>query len=169
MWKKPDAHVIVYLGILTALEIVLDRFLSVQAWNIKIGFSFLPIAAAGMLFGPLAGAVVAALGDFLGAVLFPIGPYFPGFTLTAALTGLTFGLFLRKRRSVLRTLAAVSVNMLLLSFLLNSLWISILYGTPFSTLLAVRAVQCAVLGPVQFLVLILLGRVLDTYGKRLIV
>lgn len=168
MWKKPDAHVIVYLGILTALEIVLNRFLSIQAWNIKIGFSFLPIAAAGMLFGPLAGAVVAALGDFLGAILFPIGPYFPGFTLTAALTGLSFGLFLRHRRSVLRTLAAVFVNMLL-SFLLNSLWISILYTTPFSALLAVRAVQCAVLGPVQFLVLILLGRVLDAYGKKLIV
>lgn len=168
MSKKLNTRMVVYLGVLTALEIVLNRFLSINAWNIKIGFSFVPIAAAAMMFGPIPGAIVAALGDFLGAILFPIGPYFPGFTLTAALTGLVFGFFLFKKRSALRVLGAVAVNMLLLSFLLNSLWISVLYGSPFGALLATRAVQCAILGPVQFTVTLLLGRALDTYGKKLL-
>ena len=87
MSKKIPVRTVVYLGVLTALEIVLSRFLSISAWNIKIGFSFVPIAAAAMLFGPLPAAVAAALGDLLGAILFPIGPYFPGFTVTAFLTG----------------------------------------------------------------------------------
>ena len=71
---------IVYLGVLTALEIVLNRFLSINAWNIKIGFSFVPIVVAAILYGPIAAGIVAALCDFLGAILFPIGAYFPGFT-----------------------------------------------------------------------------------------
>ena len=77
---------LITLGLLTAVEVVLSRFCSISAWNIKIGFSFVPIAIGGILFGPLGGGLVGALGDFIGAVLFPIGPYFPGFTLTAFLT-----------------------------------------------------------------------------------
>ena len=165
--RKFPVRQLVYLGVLTALEIVLSRFLSLNAWNLKIGFSFVPVAAAGMLFGPLSAGVVAALGDLLGAVLFPIGPYFPGFTLTAFLTGLCFGLFLRKTRGPLNVLGAVAVNQLLLSLLLNTFWISVLYGSPYGALLATRAVQCAILGPVQFLVLLLLGRALDKFGRRL--
>ncbi len=168
MSKKLNTRMVVYLGVLTALEIVLSRFLSLSAWNIKIGFSFVPIVAAAMLFGPIPGAVVAALGDFLGAILFPVGPYFPGFTLTSALTGLCFGFFLYKKRSALRVLGAVAVNMLLMSLLLNSFWISILYSSPFGALLTTRAVQCAILGPTQFLVTLLLGRAFDTYGKKLL-
>lgn len=165
---KIPVRTIVYLGVLTALEIVLSRFLSINAWNLKIGFSFVPVALAGMLFGPLGGGVVGALGDFLGAVLFPIGPYFPGFTLTAFLTGAVFGLFLRKTRTALPVLAAVAINQLLLSLLLNSLWISILYGSPYLPLLGTRVIQCAILAPVQFVVLLLGGRALDKYGKRLL-
>lgn len=168
MGKKRSARTVVYLGVLIALEIVLNRFLSINAWNIKIGFSFVPVAAAAMLFGPLAAAVVAGFGDLLGALLFPIGPYFPGFTLTAVLTGLTFGFFLAKRRGALRVLGAVAVNQLLLSLLLNTCWISVLYGSPFGALLATRAIQCAILGPVQFVVTLLLGRAMDSYGKRLL-
>lgn len=154
--KKFNAKIIAYLGLLTALEIILSRFLSFNAWNVKIGFNFVPIVIAAVLFGPIAGGVVAALGDFLGAILFPIGAYFPGFTLTAFLTGLVFGLFLYKKRTVLRTLGAVLINQLLLSWLLNSLWISILYGTPYSGLLVTRIIQCAILGPIQFLTIILI-------------
>ena len=166
--SRIPVRTIVYLGVLTALEIVLSRFLSLNAWNLKIGFSFVPVALAGMLFGPLAGGVVGALGDFLGAVLFPIGPYFPGFTLTAFLTGLVFGLFLHRRRTALPVLGAVAVNQLLLSLLLNSLWISVLYGSPYVPLLGTRIIQCAILAPVQFVVLLLIGKALDKYGRRLL-
>ncbi len=168
MSRKPGVRTVVYLGVLTALEIVLSRFLSISAWNMKIGFSFVPVAAAAMLFGPLAGGIVGALGDLLGAVLFPIGPYFPGFTLTAFLTGAVFGLFLHRRRTALATLGAVAVNQLLLSLLLNTLWISLLYGSPFLPLLTTRLVQCAILAPVQFAVLLLMNKALEKYGKRLL-
>jgi Predicted membrane protein len=164
--KKFDTRTVVMLGLLTAVEIVLSRFCSIAAWNFKIGFGFVPVAAAAVLFGPLAGGIVGALGDFIGAVLFPIGAYFPGFTATAFLTGAVFGLFLHKKQTGPRILGAVAVNQLVSTLLLNTLWISILYGSPFRVLLAARVAQCAVLGPVQFLVIGFTTRVLGRCAKK---
>lgn len=146
-------RMLIVLAMLTALEIVLSRFLSVNAWNLKIGFSFVPVVVAAILYGPLAGACVAALGDFLGAILFPIGPYFPGFTFTALLTGLVFGLFLHKKQTLLRAVIPVCINQLVLSLLLNTLWISVLYHSPFFPTLVSRLVQCGILIPVQIIVI----------------
>ena len=148
------------LAMLTALEIVLSRFLSLNAWNIKIGFNFVPVVAAAILYGPIGAGLVAALGDFLGALLFPIGTYFPGFTLTAFLMGLCYGLFLYKKQSFPRILAAVALHQLVLSLLLNTLWISVLYGSPFWPLLLSRLPQCAILAAVQLAVIPLLVKLL---------
>ena len=95
--------------------------------------------------------LVAALGDFLGALLFPIGTYFPGFTLTAFLTGCVYGFFLYKEQNWPRIIAAVGINQLILSLFLNTLWISILYGSPYGPLLATRLVQCLILTAVQLI------------------
>ena len=78
------------LALLTAMQVVLSRFLSFNTLSLKIGFAFLPVAIGAAVLGPVGGAIVGGLGDFLGAILFPIGPYFPGFTLSCALTGLVF-------------------------------------------------------------------------------
>lgn len=163
--KLFDIRTVVMLGLLTAMEIVLSRFCSISAWNIKIGFSFIPVAAAAILFGPLQAGTVAALGDFLGAILFPIGAYFPGFTLTAFLTGATFGLFLHKKQSAQRIGGAVVINQLVLSLLLNTLWISILYGAPFHALFLTRILQCAVSGPIQFAALCAVSYALNRHAR----
>ena len=39
----------VWMGILIAVSIVLSRFLSFSAWNVKIGFAFIPIVIGGSL------------------------------------------------------------------------------------------------------------------------
>ena len=79
---------------LVAVHVLLSRILSVNAWNIKIGLAFLPVYAAAYLYGPWVAALVGGIGDLVGALAFPIGPYFPGFTLSCALTGVIFGLLL---------------------------------------------------------------------------
>ena len=146
------------LSLLVAMNVIFARFLSVSAWNVRIGFSFLPLAVGGMLYGAVAGGVVGALGDLIGAFVFPSGPYFPGFTLTAFLTGAIFGLCLHKKQGLWNILLAVLLNQLLCSMLLNSLWISVVYGSPFLPLLATRAVQCAIVAPVQLVTLWLLAK-----------
>jgi len=151
---------LVNLAMLTALEIVLSRFLSITAWNTKIGFAFVPVVVAAMLYGPLSAGIVAALADFVGALLFPVGAYFPGFTLTAFLMGAVYGLCLYKKQSFPRILLAVAVHQLALSLLLNTLWISLLYGSPFRALLVSRLPQCAILAAVQLALIPLLAKAL---------
>ena len=151
---KPRISVglMVIIALLTAVQIVLSRFLSIPLWNIKIGFGFMPIMLAGILYGPLAGALVGGLSDFIGAILFPIGPYFPGFTLTAAISGAMFGWVLHKRQSFGRVCGVVLFNQLVLGLLINSFWISVLYGSSYTGLLLSRLVQYAILVPVEVII-----------------
>lgn len=159
--NKIDVKKIVIIGMLIALEIVLSRFLSFNAWNMRIGFSFIPIVVAAILYGWLPAAVVAAIADVIGAILFPTGTFFPGFTLTAFLTGTVFGLFLRKDQSLVRVIAAVAIVQFILGLLINTLWISILYGSPYLPLLVTRLLQCGILFVVQIVVTMILSLVLE--------
>lgn len=153
-----DTKSIVIMGVLASIEIILSRFLSINAWNIKIGFSFIPIAIAAMLLGPLKGGIVAAISDFIGAILFPIGVYFPGFTLTAFFTGFVFGVLLYRNQSIIRIILAVSINQLIFSLLVNTFWISVLYGSPYGPLFLTRIIQASVLIPVQIIILWVLSK-----------
>ena len=157
---KITTRTLTLTALLAALEIVLSRFLSISAWNTKIGFAFVPVVIAAILLGPLYAGIVGAAADFLGAILFPIGAYFPGFTLTAFLMGLCYGLFLYRNQSFPRILGAVAVHQLILSLLLNTLWISVLYGSPYAPLLVSRLPQCAILAAVQLAVIPLIARLL---------
>jgi len=167
--KKPQlfsTRMLATLGALLALDIVLTRFLSITAWNIRIGFGFVPVVLAAMLYGGLPAAILAALADFLGAILFPVGPYFPGFTLTAFLTGLTFGLLLYKKQSLRNTVLSVAIVQFVLGLLLNTLWISILYHSPFMPLLATRVLQSLLLSVVQILTIRALSQIIAQVLRR---
>ncbi len=144
MKKKVSLRTVAVLALLTALEIVISRFLSISTESLKIGFSFLVVAFAAREYGVAGGAVVGGLGDLVGALAFPIGAYFPGFTLTSALCGAVYGLVL-KTYSFKRIILTLIINNFLLGGVLNTLWISILYGSPFATLLPIRLLQAAVM------------------------
>ncbi len=157
---------LVIMAVLIAVEIVLSRFLSISAWNTKIGFAFVPVVIAAVLLGPVYAGIVGAVADLLGAVLFPIGAYFPGFTLTAFLTGLVYGLFLHKEQTVLRVIGAVAINQGILSLFLNTFWISVLYGSPFKPLLITRLPQTGILTVVQIVVIIVIAKVIPRIKKE---
>ena len=161
MKKGISVQKLVVLGVLIAMEVVLSRFVSISTWNMKIGFAFIPVAAAAILLGPVEAAVCGGLADFLGATLFPIGTYFPGFTATAALTGLVFGLFFRKEQTPQRVIPAVLINQFVLGLLINTYWISLLYGSSFKALFATRIVQSAILTVVQTAGILVLAKVLQ--------
>ena len=165
--SKFNTRTLSLAALLTALEIVLSRFLSISAWNTKIGFAFVPVVLAALLLGPLWAGAVAALADFLGAILFPVGAFFPGFTFTAFLMGLCYGLFLHRKQTLPRILGAVAVHQLVLSLLLNTFWISVLYGSPFGPLLLSRLPQCALLAAVQLALIPALVRLLPQLKRSM--
>ncbi len=135
----------IFIALLTAIEIVLSRFLSISLWNLKLGLSFIPVILAARLYGPIGAAAVAGLGDLLGALFFPIGAYFPGFTVSAAITGLIFGLFLKKSAKPLNVVLSVLITQIFCSLIVNTICISVLYGSPFWPLLLTRCVQTVIM------------------------
>lgn len=146
-------------ALLIAADVVLTRLLAINTPVTKIGLGFAAVALSAMLYGPWWAALTAALGDVLGALLFPTGAYFPGFTLTAACTGVIFGLCLyRRRESWAAPVLAALLNTLLVSYLANTAMICYITGNPWRVMLAARAVQLAVMPPVQALVLLWLTR-----------
>lgn len=159
--KNKSTQMLVTLGLLVALHIILSRFLSINAWNIKIGFAFVAVFVGAYLYGPIAGAVVGGLGDFLGAILFPIGAYFPGFTLNCALTGVVMGLLLHKKQTPLRIVLTAALNELGISMWITPVWISILYGSPYWPLIISRIPQIAILFVVEIVVIFLMIKVME--------
>ena len=158
-------------ALLIALDVVFSRVLAINTPLMKIGLGFAAVALSAMLYGPAWAALTAALGDLVGALLFPTGAYFPGFTATAALTGLIFGLFLyRREKSWLRAFLAALCNCLLVTLLLNTLMIAVFFRsspaelagadfvrfmelTSLKALLAARIPQFFIMLAVQTLVL----------------
>ena len=136
---------ITLMAMLIAIEIVLSRFCSIQAWNVKIGFAFIAPVTAAILMGPAQAAVVAGVADVLGTLMFPIGPYFPGFTLNSCLNGLVWGLFLHKKPSIPKAAIAAGINQFIIGLFITTFWISVLYGSPYLSLLPVRLTQACIL------------------------
>lgn len=133
----------IIISMLISLEIVFNRFLSINAWNIKIGFGFLPLALVAYKYGCICAAITAAMSDFIGAILFPNGPYFPGFTIVAALMGIIFGLFLYKNRKTVNTILAAVISGVVCTLLLNTLCITVLYHGSYIPILISRLPQFA--------------------------
>jgi ECF transporter S component (folate family) len=155
--KKYDKRVVLSrltaLAFLIALEVVLTRLLSLHQWNMRFSFGFIPVVVAGIMYGPIAGATVGAFSDFIGANLIPMGAYFPGFTVTALLTGLTFGLFLYKKQTVVNIVIATLLTQIICSLILNSLFISILYGSPYRELVISRLLQTVIMSGISIVVI----------------
>ena len=166
--KKFDTKMLVTAAVLIALNVVLSRFLSINAWNLKIGFTFVSIFVAGYFYGPLFSTVVAVIADLLGALLFPSGPFFPGFTVTAMLTGLLFGFILHKKQTPARILITVLIDQLILGLIVNTYWLSILFGTTFGAVVVTRIVQCLIMMPVQFVTISLLMKKLPAIKREVL-
>jgi riboflavin transporter len=149
-------------GMLLALKLVLGLFTINVSSILKVGFAYLPVAAAGMLFGPVVGGAVGAAGDILGYFLQPTGPYFPGFTFDAFLSGFVYGLLLYRRPVKLwRTFTSKVLVTLLVSFLMNPLWLSILYGRAFFAVVSARAAANLAMIPVDTAILFSLLKIVE--------
>ena len=103
----------VLCGLMAALAVVLSMTASIEAGPyIRIGFSGIP-------------------NRIVEYALKPTGPFFFGFTFNVMLAGIIYGSILyRKPVSIKRIVAAELLIKILINCILNTLWISMLYGIP---------------------------------------
>jgi ECF transporter S component (folate family) len=158
---KNRARKIAFAGMFIALNIVLTRFLSQMIYigglqAIRLSFGEIPLMLSGIILGPVYGGITGALADLIGYPINAQGAYFPGFTITAALSGLLPGLMsklVKKEWTWLSLTVVVSITTVITSLLLNTLWLNIMIGKAFVALLPPRIIASLILIPIYVIVI----------------
>ena len=120
------------------------------------------VAAVARLYGPIAAAAVHGLADIIGAILFPAGgAYFPGFTVAAAIVGVVYGLCYHRTRHWWLIPVAVISTQVVCTIILNTWFLSLLFGKGFLVYLPKRLIQAAIATPVQIIGTPFLFRLID--------
>ena len=149
------------LAMLVALNVVMAELLKfpIIPKVLELSFGFVPIAVAGMLFGAIPAMVVAVIADIIGALIFSSGDFFFGYTLTALLTGLFYGLLMHKKDADWKRAAIAQALVSLVCFAgLNTLWAYVMGYARTSQYIVTRLTVNAIAYPVYVLILLLLMR-----------
>ncbi len=167
MTRKTKTQVLVRSAVLVAVQVVLARYLSINTQLLRISVAFITVYVAAMLYGPVWAAAVDGTADIIGALIWPTGPYVPHFTISAALSGACYGLFLhRKELKWYHAVIPVVIGNLLINTVLNTYWLKLLYGYGFLGLLPTRAWKNAIMIPVQVAAIYLLKKWLPRLDKH---
>lgn len=168
--QKFSTRNITYLGLLIALNVILTRTLSIRIGGggtevVRIGFGSLPIIFAGIVFGPVAGGIVGAIGDLIGMFLSPMGAFMPQFTLVAALTGVIPALLIQAFRdkkaktSYWKLFLAIALGQTITSIFMTPYFMNTLFSIPYVTTVPGRVVTQAIQVPLYaYMVKMLLER-----------
>ena len=159
---------IIIVAMLLASEIVLSRFLSIKTPLLKISFAFIPTCLSAIWLGPKWTVLLNTLGDLIGAILFPVGAYFIGYTISAAISGFIYGVLLYKKdedefsqtKFLIRLIISVCLVTLICNIGLNTLWISITTGKAYIVLLGTRIIKEVIMIFVQIIVIAFLEKML---------
>ena len=81
----PQMRKTILTGLFIAIYVVLDRVLTINSEIIKLNFSIVIVAVSAVFLGPKYSVLVGAIGDLIGSLTMPFGPYFPGFTISTGL------------------------------------------------------------------------------------
>ena len=150
--KKLNSKSIAYYALLIALNVILSRVGSIRIGAgdieiVRIGFGSFPIVFAGIIFGPVAGGIVGAIGDLVGMIISPMGRFMPHFTLNAALIGVIPGLVMLKCKdkkcltSFWKLCLAILPGQVIASILLWAYFQNILFAMPYAVILPARIIS----------------------------
>lgn len=160
---------IILAAICLAMLIVLSRFLSIKTPIMKISFAFVPTMLCATYLGWKWSVLINILGDLIGALLFPTGPYFIGYTITTAVAGLIYGVLLYKstpviiseHKFVIKVTVAVILVAVIVNMGLNTLCMSITMSKAFLPLFWARIFKQVIIIPIHIVVFLLIEKSLQ--------
>lgn len=152
---------LVIISLMIGLKIVLSQFSIFITPTFKLfSIAYLPGAIVSILYGPWVGIVFGFVGDLVGYVAKPAGPFFIGYTISEMVSLFLYGIFLYGRKLTIWRITLVRVlNLLLVSFGLNFIWSKMLYGaTAGSHFNWLRIVNNLINLPISILLIYALGK-----------
>lgn len=161
-------------ALLLALDIVLSRFLGVRVVNIAFSFGFVPLILSAIWLGPKYSILVGGLTDLIGALLFPAGTYFVGYTISALIDGAIYGFFLykkpgqewSKKEFIIRLVISTLIVSVACNLFLSSLWSYIAYGKAYLVALAGKLPLEAIRFPVKIITILAVTKILEPITKK---
>lgn len=144
------------MALFIVLEIVCTGVLKVNFGFLRISLTFIPYAVAGYMLGIKDGMLVGVIADVIGFMLFPQGTYFPGFTVSAGLSGALYGLLSGKKGKhlILGIVFVTLVNAVVMNVFLNTIWLQMLLGKAWYLMIYERIVKNAISAPLEIVILI---------------
>lgn len=140
--------------------IIVKRLLSIRLPLISIGFDFIPFMFSAILLGTKYATIIGITSDIVGRLLFPVSAYFPGFTLSAGLTGFLYGEFLYTngeiktgKRFLLRLIFCVVTVTAIVNIILNTVWVIAILGDAYKVAVPLRFVKAISMIPIQVFVM----------------
>lgn len=149
-----NTRVIVGVALFCGLQIILNNFNIYLGPTLRITFSFLAVAASCYFYGPYPNMLAAVVMDFIGYAMHPEGAYFPGYALNAMIMAFIFSSFFYEQKIRLWKIIAARALIVIINYLiLNSLWLSLMYGDSFIVLLGARVVKNLIMFPIDVILL----------------
>ena len=141
---------IVITALLIAIGIVLGQFSIQISPSTKIGISFIATQLTAMLFGPVVGGIMGGVSDILKFITKPTGGFLIGYTISAMLGPVIYGILLYKKPiSFWRILLSKVVVAVLINLLLGCYWQHLYFGAAYLALLPGKLLQQAIQVPIQ--------------------
>ena len=165
--RKKDGELLVFKSLtilvisafLAAISIVCGKYLAIRGGDVmRFSFENMPIIMAGMLFGPVVGAVVGVVADLIGCVLvgYTINPVV---TAGAALIGFIGGLGyyilgkIKKFPYGLKISASVAAAHLIGSVVIKTVGLAAFYDMPLGALMLWRLLNYLIVGVLEGVIL----------------
>lgn len=159
--------VLCFCGLMGAVAIVLGTVATIRIGDfLRIGFSSIPNQIVAYLFGPWIGAFFGGAMDIIKWFINPTGEFFPGYTITAIVAGIIYGIFLYKRPVKLwRVIAAEVCVKVFCNLGLNTLWVMMTTGNAFKAIMVPRIAANAGKLPADVIILMILLPVVNKVIK----
>ena len=160
-----NIKVLCAIGMLGGLSIIINNF-SIQVGDfLKIGFASECNVLVDCLFGPAAGAIFGAGMDVLKFLLKPTGPFFWGWTFSAALAGIIigFGLY-RKKITYVRVFIVRLINSIVINVIIGTYWLHVMYGKGFIALLPTRLLKNVIMVPIEAFIFMAIYKAIEKGG-----
>lgn len=169
--RENPAVIIALMGTLIALSIVFERTIYIPVGDSsRYSLVFIITATSGVILGGLRAGLVGILADVIGSLMV-YGNINPLITVCVFLSSVFFGLFLYKKQTFLRVVAAVLFDQILCSLILKTGALAIWYYngmSDYAKLFLIRCVQAAIMIPIEIVVLCILAKMFYPYLKRMV-
>lgn len=162
---------IALLAILMAMNVAISFLYIPVGENLRIYFTFIITMMIASNFSLAECLIYATLEDLISFFIYPTGPFFAGYTLTAVLSILIYYLCLHKKVTLPRIIVSKGLVNILINVGLGSLWSSILYSNGFIYYAAKSILKNLILWPVEvfifFTIYKLVQPLFDKYKSKL--